>query len=99
MTVGKSTDAEPRALATGDSGVLGVLDVPEYEPAAAPHTLDTVDKGTWEDQNRFLRSYAISRTKSTSARAACIGRSTVYWWEHKDHLDFKSRLAEADEAY
>ena len=28
-----------------------------------------------------------------------IGRSTVYWWEGKDHLGFKSRLREADEVF
>ena len=30
---------------------------------------------------------------------AGIGKSTVYWWEQQDHLGFKARLAEADEAY
>ena len=41
----KATEAKLRALATGDSGVLPMLDVPAYEPAEAPHTLEGTGGG------------------------------------------------------
>ena len=95
----RATEEELRVLTTGDSGVLSMLEVPEYTPAEAPNTLDAVDKNTWEDQNRFLAAFALCRQKATAARAVGIGRSTVYWWEGKDHLGFKDRLREADEVF
>jgi len=95
----KVMEQELTALVTSDSSNLQTLAVPEYKPMESPNNLDAVDKRTWEDQNRFLRNYANCRTKSTSARLAGIGRSTVYWWEGKDHLGFKDRLREADEAF
>ncbi len=99
MSGSRVTEIELKELVADDSSNLQILAVPEYKPTESPNNLDTVDKNTWEDQNRFLRPYAICRTKSTSARMAGIGRSTVYWWEGKDHLGFKDRLREADEAF
>ena len=99
MIGGKVSEEELTARVTSDSNNLQTLAVPEYKPTESPNNLDTVDKSTWEDQNRFLRNYANCRTKSTSARLAGIGRSTVYWWENKDHLGFKARLREADESF
>lgn len=95
----KVMEQELTALVTSGSSNLQTLAVPEYRPTESPNNLDTVDKNTWEDQNRFLRTYAICRTKSTSARLAGVGRSTIYWWEGKDHLGFRDRLREADEAF
>ena len=95
----KVMEQELTALVTGDSCNLQTLAVPEYKPTESPNNLDTVDKRTWEDQDRFLAAFAKCRTKSTSARLAGIGRSTVYWWEGKDHLGFKDRLREAGEAF
>ena len=95
----KFTETELRAPVTGDSSNLLNLAVPMYEPAAPPNSLDTVEKKTWEDQNRFLAAFALCRQKATAARATGIGRSTIYWWEGKDHLGFKDRLREADEVF
>ena len=95
----KVMEQELTALVTSDSSKFPALEVPAYEPTETPNNLDTVDKRTWEDQDRFLAAFAKCRTKSTSARLAGIGRSTVYWWEGKDHLGFKDRLREAGEAF
>ena len=75
------------------------IEVPAYEPIEPLDSLDTVNKNTREDQNRFLAAFALCRQKATAARATGIGRSTVYWWEGNDHLGFKERLREADEFF
>ena len=95
----KATEEEIRALVAGGSGVLSKLELPEYEPTEPPNSLDTVDKSTWKDQDRFLIAFSKCRQKATAARAVGIGRSTIYWWEGKDHLGFKDRLKEADEVF
>ena len=99
MSGSRVAETELRDLVADDSSNLQILAVPEYEPTESPNSLDAVDKRTWEDQDRFLAAFATCRTKSTSARLAGIGRSTVYWWEGKDHLGFKDRLREAGEAF
>ena len=98
MVGSKTADLETTDTGEPDTG-LPAFEVPEYAATEPPNTLDDLEKKTWLDQNSFLRPYANNRTKATSARVACIGRSTVYWWEKKDHLGFKARLAEAEEAY
>lgn len=95
----KVSDEEFKALTARDSSTLPALVVPKYEPIEPPNSLDTVDKNTWEDQDRFLAAFALCRQKATAARATGIGRSTVYWWEGKNHLGFKDRLREADEVF
>ena len=54
MSGGEAAEEESRTLATDDSSVLPALEVAEYTPAEAPHSLDTAEKRTWEDQARFL---------------------------------------------
>ena len=99
MGSGKATEEELRALATGDSSILPMLEVPEYEPAGPLRNLSAKEKNTWTRQDRFLRAFAVCRTKSTAARAAGIDRNTVIYWERHDTLGFKERLAYADEVF
>lgn len=99
MSGGKVTEEELRALAIVNSGVLPMLEVPVHEPSGPLRSLSTQEKNTWTRQDRFLRAFAVCRTKSAAARAAGIDRNTVIYWERHDTLGFKERFAHADEVF
>lgn len=99
MSGGKATDTELVPLEQGAAEPLSTLDVPEYEPGDPSYELDAYEKGSWERQDRVLRAFAKCRTKSIAARMAGVGTSTVFGWIKADHLGFKSRLEEADQAF
>ena len=74
---GKATESELRALVAQDSSTLPALEAATYEPESAPNDLNSYDKGSWEHQHRFLRPFALCRTKSTAARIHGVDKSAV----------------------
>ena len=59
----------------------------------------TDEKRTWEAQDRFLRVFARTRTKTKSSEAAGVHRDTARRWESDNVLGFQARLAVANEVF
>ena len=74
---GKATEEELRALVAQDSSNLQTLAVPEYKPTEPPNSLDTVDKRTWEDQDRFQLFVHVGITSDIITCDLCPPPQTV----------------------
>jgi hypothetical protein len=69
---------------------------PIHSPAANRHSrADRRTGATDRARERFLKSYALCGNVTTAAKAAGVGRSTVYVWQ-EDEPDFVLAMRQAD---
>ena len=54
--------------------------------------LDAVRKRQWEAQNRFLKAYSVTKTKTTACEASGVSYAVVWVWEKQNAQGFKQRI-------
>ena len=62
-------------------------------------TLPSGQRKTYRRQEKFLKCYTETRSRSVSASYAGVSSPTVTMWIKKDYLEFAERYEEADTAF
>ena len=62
-------------------------------------TLPLGQRKTYRRQDKFLKCYTETRSRSVSATIAGVSSPTITMWIKKDYLEFGERYEEADTAF